>query len=61
MLPTPTYVASWTSPTQDLEANDLARFRGNSPAIASVETDLGNGMTQVTYTDCAAAPSAPEA
>ncbi|VWX46629.1 hypothetical protein [Novosphingobium sp. 9U] len=53
MPDTPTHVTSWKSETDDLDGNDFSRFRGALPPEDVVEVDLGNGLTQTTYVDCA--------
>ncbi|MBD8677556.1 hypothetical protein [Sphingomonas sp. CFBP 13720] len=54
-MTTLTHVEAWAAIPRDLEADDFSRFRGELPPDDAIETDLGGGLTQVTYVDTPAA------
>lgn len=61
MTSIPTHVASWTSGTDDLAANDRSRFRGEDTPENAVTEDLGNGLVSISYVDCPCIRDQPEA
>jgi hypothetical protein len=55
-LTPPTHVTSWTTDIDDVANHDHSRVRGCAQPEHIVEVDLGNGLTQTTYVDCAHRP-----
>ncbi len=56
---TPTHIESYGAIPRDFEADDFSRFRGTLPPDPKdvIETDLGNGLTAVTYIDSPTKPA----
>ena len=59
-MTTSTHVTAWDTIPRDLDINDRSRHRGSMTkaerTAAEQVTDLGNGMTAVTYVDHLTAP-----
>ena len=65
MSDTRTHVERWDAIPRDLNINDRSRSREtmtkDSRETAERVTDLGRGLTQVTYIDSLSAPAQPKA